>query len=143
MTDPFPLGALVYLYMGTNDIKADLAWYDEVMGGDLVWRFQAFDADVAAIRIGVPGTPLVVLADHRPVPSVLPIWAVRDLSVTSEWLRETGWLDTATQVGVPDGPCLVLRDRSGNEIALLQQDRPDAMGQAYDDLTNSRAVRNR
>jgi hypothetical protein len=39
---------------------------------------------------------------------------------------------------VPDGPCLVLRDRSGNELALLQQDRPEAMEHAYQDLTNPR-----
>ncbi|MEY2434590.1 MAG: hypothetical protein QOC92_4315 [Acidimicrobiaceae bacterium] len=136
--DPFPLGRLVYLYMGSSDIRADLAWYDEVMGGDLMWHFEAFGADVAAVRVGPEGSPLVVLADHRPVPSCLPIWAVRSLSVTSEWLKATGWLESATRVGVPDGPCLVLHDRSGNELALLQQDRPEAMQSAYHDMTNPR-----
>jgi len=137
-SDPFPLGRLVYLYVGSNDIKADLAWYDEALGGDLVWRFEAFGADVAALRVGPEGSPLVVLADHRPVPSCLPIWAVRSLAVTSEWLHATGWLDSATRVGVPDGPCLVLHDPSGNEIALLQQDNTDAMTSAYKDMTNPR-----
>ena len=46
--------------------------------------------------------------------------------------------ETAVRVGVPAGPCLVLHDRSGNELALLQQDRPDAMQSAYQDLTNPR-----
>ena len=71
-SDPFPLGRLVYLYIGSNDVRADLAWYDEVLGGDLVWHFEAFGADVAAVRVGPPESPLVVLADHRPVPSCLP-----------------------------------------------------------------------
>jgi len=133
--DPFPLGTLVYLYMGSSDVTADLAWYDEAMGGDLVWRFNAYGADVAAVRIGVG--PLVLLADHRPVPSCLPIWSVRSLAASVEWLRATGWFDTAVQVGVPDGPCVVLRDPSGNEVALLQQDRPDAMQQAYDASTRA------
>ena len=136
-SDPFPLGRLVYLYIGSNDIRADLAWYDEVLGGDLVWRFEAFGADVAAVRVGPEGSPLVVLADHRPVPSCLPIWAVRSLAVTSEWLRDRV-ARPRRSVGVPDGPCLVLHDPSGNEIALLQQDRPEAMPSAYQDMTNPR-----
>jgi hypothetical protein len=136
--DPFPLGTLVYLYIGSADVTADLAWYDEAMGGDLVWRFNAYGADVAAVRVGVGDGPLVVLADHRPVPSCLPIWAVRSLAVTSEWLHATGWLESAVRVGVPDGPCIVLHDPSGNEIALLQQDHPDAMTSAYEDMTNPR-----
>ena len=136
--DPFPLGRLAYLYIGTNDLKADLAWYDEVLGADLMWHFEAFGADVAGVRVGPEGSPLVVLADHRPVPSCMPIWAVRSLDTTAEWLAATGWLATSVRVGVPDGPCLVLHDRSGNEVALLQQDNPDAMTNAYRDLTNPR-----
>jgi hypothetical protein len=138
-TDPFPFGELAYLYIGTDDLAADLAFYDEAMGGDLVWRFQAFGADVAAVRIGTG--PLVVLADHRPAPSVLPIWAVRSIEACAEWLSATGWGEVTTRVSVPDGPCLVLRDRSGNELALLQRDRPDAMSAAYIDATNPRSVR--
>ncbi|MEO7557400.1 MAG: hypothetical protein ABIV94_12440 [Acidimicrobiales bacterium] len=139
MVDPFPLGELAYLYVGTSDLAADLAFYDEAMGADVLWRFQAFGADVAGVQVGTG--PVVVLADHRPVPSVLPIWAVRSLEACTEWLQSTGWSEGTTQVGVPDGPCLVLRDRSGNELALLQRDRPDAMPDAYRDATTNRAVR--
>ncbi len=90
--DPFPLGPLRYLYVGSADVDADLAWYNEALGADLVWRFKAFGADVAAVRMdgggigeeagasrGPPRGPLVLLADHRPVPSVLPIYAVRSV----------------------------------------------------------------
>jgi hypothetical protein len=57
------------------------------------------------------------------------------------WLRATEWSQAVTRVEVPDGPCLVVRDRSGNEIGLLQQDRPNAMDAAFHDATNPRAVR--
>lgn len=139
--DPFPLGPLVYLYLGVEDTAKELAFYDEALGADMVWRFKAFGADVAAVRIGEGPGPLVVLADHRPTPSCLPIYAVRSLEACAQWLHATGWGQTVERVGVPDGPCLVLRDRSGNEIALLQQDRPDAMTHAFDDARNPRAVR--
>jgi hypothetical protein len=108
-----------------------------------VWRFQAFGADVAAVRMGGPGDtgPVILLADHRPVPSVLPIYAVESVPAMVHWLAATGWAERATRVEVPDGPCLVVADLSGNEIGLLQQDRPDAMPSAYVDATNARAVR--
>jgi hypothetical protein len=35
----------------------------------------------------------------------------------------------------------VLRDPSGNEIGLLQQDRPDALDAAYADPDHASAVR--
>jgi hypothetical protein len=67
--DPFPLGPLVYLYVGTTDTAVELAFYNEALGADLVWRFQAFNADVAAVRMGPGGGPLIVLADHRSRPA--------------------------------------------------------------------------
>ena len=69
----------------------------------------------------------MLLADHRPVPSVLQIWAVEDLTVEVERLEAAGWTGSARSVEVPDGPCFVLADPSGNEIALLEQVRPNVM----------------
>jgi hypothetical protein len=94
---------------------------------------------VAAVRLRGDG-PLVLLADHRPVPSCLPIFAVDNVETMAAWLRETGWGPTTTRVEVPDGPCLVLRDPSGNEIGVLEQVRPTAMIDAYVEA-NPRAVR--
>ena len=137
--DDGPIIGLAYLYVGCADVEADLKFYRDGLGGELVWRFQAFEADVAGVRLGEG--PLVLLADHRPAPSVLPIFAVSDLDATEERLRSAGWGESATRVEVPDGPALVLRDPSGNEIALLHRVRPDAMASSYRDPGNSHAVR--
>ena len=115
-------GRLVYLYVGSNDIEADVAFYRDQLGGDVVWRRTGFGAEVAAIRLG--DGPLILLADHRPSPSVLQIWAVGDLRRAREGLEASGWTGHGVQVEVPDGPCLVLSDPSGNEIGLLEQTRP-------------------
>ena len=50
-----------------------------------------------------------------------------DLDGEIERLRAAGWAGPLNTVEVPDGPCLVLSDPSGNEVALLDQVRPNLM----------------
>jgi predicted enzyme related to lactoylglutathione lyase len=113
---------LVYLYVGSRDVGSDLTFYLGQLGGELVWRFQAGGAEVAAVRLGAG--PLVLLADHRDAPSVLPIWAVDDLNGAVAELRAAGWTDQERRVEVPEGPCVLVSDPSGNQIALLHIVRP-------------------
>ncbi|HEX5955546.1 MAG TPA: VOC family protein [Solirubrobacterales bacterium] len=116
---------LVYLYVGSSDVGRDLGFYRDQLGGELVWRSEGLGAEVAAVRLG--DGPLVLLADHRGAPSALPIWAVGDLDDELGKLRAAGWAAGARRVEVPDGPCAVLSDPSGNEIALLERVRPGVM----------------
>lgn len=134
------LGELTYLYLGSNDVDADLEMYLGALGAELVWRFRAFATDVAAVRL-VPVGPLVLLAEHRRAPSCLPIWTVADLDATMLRLDESGLAPRGETVGTPDGPVHVLSDRSGNEIGLLQADRPAALERAYAEPDNPNAVR--
>jgi predicted enzyme related to lactoylglutathione lyase len=133
------LGELVYLYVGTDDVARDLAFYERALGARFVWRFDAFGTEVAAVRLG-PG-PLVLLAEHRPAPSCLPIWSVADLDAATARLAASGFEAHGETVGTPDGPVHVLRDPSGNEVGLLRPDRPGALEDAYADPTNTNAVR--
>ena len=74
------LGPLLYLYVGTADLEADLRFYTGPLGARLVWRFQKFGADVAGLRFGDGAHPMVLLADHRPPRTVMPIFAVENLA---------------------------------------------------------------
>jgi hypothetical protein len=94
---------------------------------------------VAAVDLGSP--PLVLLADHRPPGSVLPIYAVDDLDAEVRRLDGHGWTLELGPMGTPEGPAAALRDASGNTVALLQVDRPDAMDAAYASADNTHAVR--
>jgi hypothetical protein len=93
---------------------------------------------VAAIDLGA--RPLILLADHRPPGSVLPIYAVDDVDAVAARLSSDGWTVELGPVGTPEGPACVLRDASGNQLALLRVDRPDAMDAAYSDAGNAHAV---
>src|SRR6266571_957500 len=47
-----PFGTLSFLYVGTADFERDLAYYRDVLGGELVWNRTGFGAHVAAFRLG-------------------------------------------------------------------------------------------
>ena len=120
-----PFGTLRFLYVGTADTGRDAKWFTDVLGAKQVWRFQAFGADVAAMEVG-PG-PLVLLADHRKAPSVLPIFEVQDLKGTAKALKGRGWKPKGDKVEIPNGPCYVFEDPSGNEYAIFEDQRPGAL----------------
>jgi catechol 2,3-dioxygenase-like lactoylglutathione lyase family enzyme len=123
------LGRLEYLYVGSRDVAADLAYYRDVLGGEVVWDFEEFGTRVSCVRLS-DRPPLVVLAGHRPAPSVLPIFAVDDLPRAEKALRARGWRPEGPSVEVPDGPCYLFKDPSGNELALLGQVRPHVLERA-------------
>jgi hypothetical protein len=130
---------LRYLYVGSSDTGRDVATWLAVPGARVRWRFQHFGADVAAIDVGA--APTVLLADHRPAGSVLPIYAVSELEGVCAALERSGWTIEARSLGTPEGPAAVLHDVSGTKIALLQVDRPTAMETAYAAPDNVHAVR--
>jgi hypothetical protein len=133
------LSDLRFVYVGTKDTERDLATYLAIPGARLRWRFQHFGADVAAVDVG--GPPVLLLADHRPAPSALPIYAVGDLDAAAVSLEAAGFRREAGPLGTPEGPASVLVDASGNHVAILQVDRPDVMDAAYADPANTHAVR--
>jgi hypothetical protein len=130
---------LRYLYVGCDDTETSLGVWAAVPGAVLLWRFQAFGADVGAIDLGSP--PVVLIADHRPAGDVLPIYAVADLAAAVAELVAAGWQLVHGHLGTPEGPASVVRDPSGTAIALLRVDRPGAMEGSYADPANRRAVR--
>ena len=120
-----PLGRLTYLYVGTSDFDADLAYYRDVIGAEVVWNLTGFGARVAAFRVSEG--PLYLIADHRHAPNVMPVFAVDDLDKTEKALRKRGWTSEGERFEIPDGPALLFKDRSGNELAVYGDERPGAL----------------
>ncbi len=123
-----PFGRLENLYVGTAGFDRDCTYYMAVLGAERVWAFNVFGARVAAFRVFQ--RPLLLLADHRPAPSCMPILAVADLGTAVAELRARGWQSDGEMFEVPNGPCYRFVDPSGNAYALLQNDRPEAMERA-------------
>lgn len=106
-----------------------------------MWNFAAGGARVAVLRVS--DGPLFLLADHRPARSCLPVYEVDDLAARVKSLRARGFRPSSRRFEIPNGPCQLFEDRSGNEFALFEDVRPDAMERAHADPENRRAVRAR
>jgi catechol 2,3-dioxygenase-like lactoylglutathione lyase family enzyme len=117
-----PFGRLRFLYVGSSDVRRDLDYYVKVLGSRKVWDHTAFGTRVAAVELC--DGPLLLLAGHRPAPSVLPVFQVESLKVSERELRSRGWKPEGLRIEIPNGPCFVFKDPSGNQLALFQDARP-------------------
>jgi len=120
-----PFGALRFLYVGSSDVGRDLEYYTEVLGAEKIWDLSSFGTRVAAVRI-CDGPPLL-LAGHRPAPSCLP----KDIDATAKELKRKGWKSESRKFEIPNGPCYLFKDPSGNQLAIFQDLRPGMFEQAH------------
>lgn len=114
--------------MGTKDFTRDLAYYRDVLRAELVWNLTGFGAHVAAFRMGAG--PLLLLADHRPAPTCMPVYEVRSLHESMEDLKKRGWKPDGPAFEIPNGPCQAFEDPSGNRYAIFENVRPNPFGQS-------------
>ena len=117
-----PLGVLRFLYVGSSDVRKDLDYYTKILGARKIWDFTSMGTRVAAINVS--SGPLLLLAGHRPAPSVLPVFEVENLKATVKELRNRGWRPDGGEFEIPNGPCYLFKDPSGNQMAIFQDVRP-------------------
>jgi hypothetical protein len=55
------------------------------------------------------------------------VFGVDDLKATVELLTGRGWRADSGPFEIPDGPCYLFSDRSGNALAVFGNVRPDAI----------------
>jgi predicted enzyme related to lactoylglutathione lyase len=119
-------GPVRYLYVGSSDVARDVAHWEGVLGKQAkVWDFTEFDTRVAGFRVSEG--PMWLVAGHRTAPNVLPIFTVEDLEEEVRRLAAAGWKAQGETFEVPDGPCRLFKDPSGNELCLMQVTRGAAL----------------
>jgi catechol 2,3-dioxygenase-like lactoylglutathione lyase family enzyme len=118
------LGELDFLYMPSRDVEADLAFYTDVLGGEVVFAIEAFGARVARVALG-EGGPALLLADHLEGDAPVLVHRVGDLDETLAELERRG-LPVEGPFGIPHGPCAELRTPGGQRLAAYELTRPGA-----------------
>ena len=116
--------SLDFLYMPSRDLVADLAFYRDVLGGEVVFAIEAFGARVAQVRLS-RSEPRLLLADHLEGDAAVLVYRVADLEAALAELERRG-LAIEARFGIPHGPCAALRTPGGERLALYELTRPGA-----------------
>lgn len=114
---------LDFLYVPSRDVAADLGYFTEILGGQVVFAIQAMGTRVAAVRL-TEQPPLVLLADHLEGERPILVYRVPDLGAAMADLEARGWQRQHT-LEIPHGPCCPFQTPGGHRVALYQLTRPE------------------
>ena len=116
--------SLDFIYHPSRDVKRDIAYFTDVLGGRLRFAVEGMGTRVAAIELAAP-PPLLLLADHVKGSTPILVYRVPDLRTALAGLVKQGFKDEAT-FEIPHGPICSFRAPGGQRIALYELTRPGA-----------------
>ena len=119
-----PFESLDFVYHPSRDVKRDVAYFTDVLGGRLRFAVEGMGARVAAVELAPP-PPLLLLADHVKGGTPILVFRVRNLRKALASLAKHGWEEEAT-FEIPHGPICSFRAPGEQRIALYELTRPDA-----------------
>lgn len=116
--------SLDFVYHPSRDVKRDLAYFTNVLGGRLHFAVEGMGARVAAIELAPP-PPMLLLADHVEGDTPILVYRVANLPSELAALKGRGWSEEST-FEIPHGPICSFRAPGGQRIALYELTRPGA-----------------
>ena len=121
-----PFGPLDFLYVPSRDVARDLAYFSDVLGGEVVFAIDGMGTRVAAVRLS-DEPPLVLLTDHLEGDRPILVYRVTDHAAAVKELARRGW-KPARALEIPQGPCSSFVTPGGQRIAVYQLTRPQVIG---------------
>jgi hypothetical protein len=118
-----PFGPLDFLYVPSTDVARDLAYFSDVLGGEVVFAIDSMGTRVAAVRLS-EDPPLVLLTDHLEGERPILVYRVPDLGAALADLERRGWEREHT-FEIPHGPICSFTGVGGHRIAVYQLTRPE------------------
>ena len=122
-----PFDSLDFVYTPSDDVARDLASFETVLGGRMVFAIDDGGTRVAAVELSNDG-PLVLLTDHLSGERPILVYRVADLLETIAALEDRGW-ERGRSLEIPQGPCMSFSLPGGQRIALYQLVRPQVGAQ--------------
>ena len=126
MPDAAPFGSLDFLYVPSRGVAEDLRWFEEVLGGRVVFAIDSMGTRVAAVELS-QDPPLVLLTDHLEGERPILVYRVPDLDAALQSLEGRGWR-REHRFEIPHGPICSFDAPSGHRVALYQLTRPEVAG---------------
>lgn len=119
-----PFDHLDFVYMPSTDVAGDMAYFEQVLGGRVIFAVDGMGARVAAVAL-TSEPPAVLLTDHLEDDRPILVYRVDDLRGTLADMEERGWRRERS-FEIPHGPCCSFIAPGGQRIALYQLTRPGA-----------------
>jgi len=119
------LRGLDFLYTPSADMAADVRYFTEVPGGELVFAIEAMGTKVAMIRLG-EAAPAILLTDHLEGDRPILVYRVDRLADSLAALEAQGWTRERT-LELPPGPACSFRTPGGHRIAIYEATRPEVV----------------
>ena len=118
-----PFLSLDFLYTPSVDVAADVDYFHDVLGAQVVFAIEAMGARVAMIALA-EAAPRILLADHLTGERPILVYRVADLNTTLSELEGRGW-ERGETLEIPTGPCCSFTTPGGHRIAVYEATRPD------------------
>jgi predicted enzyme related to lactoylglutathione lyase len=112
-----------FLYMPSTDVAADLAYYRDVLGAEIVFAIERFGTRVAQLKLA--GGPRLMVAEHLEGDAPFLVHRVDDLEAAAAEVEERGG-EIEERFGIPHGPGAAFRTPGGQRLAFYELTRPGA-----------------
>jgi hypothetical protein len=119
---PAPFDQLDYVYMPSRDVPADVRYFEDALGAEVVFAIDGMGARVAMLKLA-DSPPRVLLADHVEGDAPILVYRVADLRAAMKTLTERGW-KKGHSLELPMGPAHSFTAPGGQRLALYEATRP-------------------
>jgi hypothetical protein len=126
VADRSPFERLDFIYMPSSDVARDLAFYRDVLGGEVVFAIEALGTRVAQLKLAEHG-PRLLLAGHLQGETPILDYRVGDFGGALAELERRG-ADIERRFGIPHGPCATLRTPGVDRLAVYDSPVPMPTG---------------
>ena len=113
---------LDYVYMPSRDVAADVAYFTEVLGGQLIFAIDGMGTRVAMVAL-TEDPPRILLAGHLEGDTPVLVYRVADLATATADLAARGWTQGHT-LEIPQGPVCSFTAPGGQRLAIYELMRP-------------------
>jgi hypothetical protein len=118
-----PFQSLDFLYIPTQNVAGDAAYFTKVLGGTLVFAIEEWRTRVAMVEM-TAGPPHLLFTDHVDGERPILIYRVDDFETTLERLTADGW-ERESVFEIPQGPCCSFGTPGGHRVAVYEMVRPE------------------
>jgi hypothetical protein len=116
------LERLDFIYMPSADPAAELEWFEQTLGAEVVFAIEAFGTRVAMVQPA--DGPAVLLAGHLAGERPVFVFRVESLDAAAAELQAAG-ATVSEEFGIPHGEVREIEAPGGHRLAIYELTRPE------------------